>query len=677
MKPRWHQFGRWTLLLLLGGHGLVLAQSWQRAEEPRFLRLRIMDASLVVEAERRYQKQTITSTQESYTDLAESLAPAADLTLNGAIYHPNLLEFTFRGQLGYEWEKIDSITATNGGGNSVLQNYDLRLNLLKEKPYAATLTGGKSTYVREYDFFNTVHGDSQRFGGSAGYTEGLIPFTVEANRAETTADSEPAPSMSRYDTVYLSARNLRRKNHTEFTYGYTQYLREYTGQSLDEGSDHSVQVHDTEVWGADKPAVLTSRLTYHYTDNAMSIMGTDPLAGDINTTRLLSSGISLQEHLEKPHSAALRSLYDYSLDNYRQEDYRTLNQRGQVGVIHQLFESLTSSADLHAGLGHSSGSESSWDNTYYGLGLGENYAKRLGQWGQLHMGFQGTFDRQDNQTTGGNRTIPVFQERHTLTDGVVTFLNLAQADPASIRVTDAAGLITYREFFDYEVIPQGDLVEIKRITGGIIPNGSTVLVDYRVSTDGSAKGELLTDTFHIRLDLFQGLLSLYSRLTQNKNFGDSWQNAQDSLDKVAGLELSALDCSAMAEYEVYESDQTAYNATRLAQSVSLPLDSWGHMGLTASENWTYFPNTDQHRNTFQLIARYSIQLSSTVDFSIEGGQRIERGDTDDRDLATARAELNCQIADLTLKLTYEYEGQTTLEDTRERNRVYLRVKRAF
>lgn len=658
----------------------VLALSGPPAYTPQLLDLQLSDAHLVLEVEQRHQRDTLPTTSESSTYKAQSIAPSADLTINGSIYHPNLLELSLMGQFGYDWEKIAGTGLTNAKASSFLQNYDARVGILREKPYAATLSAGRSEYVREYDFFTTVRGEAQRYGGSAGYTEGPIPFTVEASRAETSTEGEPAPAFSRYDTIHLDARNVRsEKNHTELTYGYTQFRREYTGQNMDEGMDHTLQLNDAEVFGTVLPPSLTSSFTYHHGDDLMSIISDTLPLDQSSRTHLTADSANLQEHLELPHTASFRTAYDYTFDYFRQGDFNSANHRGQASLIHQLYESLTSCADVHGGVGQSAGGTTAWENNYYGVGLNEAYTKKLGAWARLNLSAQGTLDHQNNQSSGDTTPIPVFQERHVLSDGAVTFLNLLQADPASIRITDAGGIIAYREFFDYEVIVHGAQTEIRRVSGGTIPNGSTVLVDYRAANPSSSSGDVMTDSFFIRLDLFQGLVGFYARLTQTKSYGgDNWLSAQNSDDRLAGVEVIGRNGNLQAEYEVYDSDQTTYNATRLSQSLTFPVGLFSHAGLTASEMWTYFPEAGQHRNTYQLIARYNVQLTSMLDFSIEGGKRLERGDLEeDRDLTTLRVEVNCQVGDVSIRATYETEGEVTPDENRDTNRFYLRIKRSF
>ena len=46
-------------------------------------------------------------------------------------------------------------------------------------------------------------------------------------------------------------------------------------------------------------------------------------------------------------------------------------------------------------------------------------------------------------------------------------------------------------------------------------------------------------------------------------------------------------------------------------------------------------------------------------------------------MTTARAEVNCLVGELSIQLTYELEGERTPEEIRDRDRIFLRVKRSF
>ena len=675
------QVGRGMALFFFCLATRLNAQMIQSYVEPQLLDVHLSAADLSLEANQRKETDKPLPTGPSSTYTQSDLIPTAGLALNGSIYHPNLLSFNLKGRFGYDEEKINSNIATNGGLSSSVQDYDALVRILGEKPYATTLTAGKSTYVQEYDFFNTVHGEATRYGASSGYNAGPVPFTVAANHLETTVDAIPYPLNNINDSLTLSAHNRRDlTNSTDFIYAYNRYSMENAGQSVTDVKDQNIQLIDHESLGRDRPAVLDSRLTYDHLNNSSGFLDEDSSASPVLGAAQTINTLGLQEHLDKPLSPALRSFYDLTADYLSTDGYNGDDYRVQAALVHQLYNSLTSQVDIHSGGGSADADSGQTKNTYYGVGLSENYSKQLGSWGHLNLGFQGVLDHQDNQEPSSGTEFPVFQERHTLSDNTITFLNLSQVDTTTIQVTDLTGLIVYQEGLDYEVIPQGLKTEIQRVVGGTIPNGATVLVSYSALTPPSANGEILTDSYYVRLDLFQNLLELYGRISQVKNYGGLAQNAlsaPDSLDEDMGAEMHWLEFSAGAEYEIFESTLTPYRSTRLYQSFSQPLGTFGHFSLNAGESWISFSGTEQYMKTYQLIARYNMQVTRGLECSIEGGKRLEYGYAGDLTYTTVRGEVNWRIGELSVQLTYELEGDTMPAEQLNQERVSLRVKRSF
>ncbi|MCX6996591.1 MAG: hypothetical protein NTV49_05785 [Kiritimatiellaeota bacterium] len=665
------------LALFFGAACYVGAYYVPVEEEPQFLRLRLGAVNLMVEAEQRVLKNTMRATGESSDYRTKSLAPSGNLALDGSLYHPNLLTFDINGQIGYEWIRTSGSSTTNEGLNSVLQNYDAHMRILREKPYAATLNAGRSTYVREYDFFNTVRGEQQRYGGSAGYTAGPVPFTLSFQHLETLDDSVLFSAADSSDTVSLGAQNQRQeRNRTVLSYVYTRYRRESGGLSVDDGTDHSLQVNDTEVRGAGRPATFETMLNYHNNNTSGQFDGNRSVfeEGGMGT---IAESLNLREHILKVHTPSLSTIYDYTFDRFREGSFASDNHRGEAGFEHRLYQSLTSRMNIHAGVNQSSDEASDLSRTFYGLELDEAYMKQLGAWGRLSLGYHAILDHQDYQASGGSTTMAVFREPHTLSDGAVALLNLAQVESPTIRVTDATGLLTYRELLDYEVRAHGERTEIRRVSGGTIPEGATVLVDYRAANLSSASGEILSDTWSVRLDLFQGLLGLYARRNASQSFGEQWQAVHDYTDQTLGAEMRWQGLGAGAEYQTYDSDLTAYRNTHLFQSYSRQVSQRGRLGLNADEYWIFFPASEQRRANYQFTVRFGLQLTAMLSFDVEAGKRFERGDQEERDLTTVRAGAYYQIGLFAIQLSYDREGQTTPEEEREQDRLFLRIKRAF
>src|SRR5262249_20319561 len=93
--------------VLLAGCSLLLAShaAAQVANpiEPRWVRIRIPEASLGMEAEALHESVGV----GDYTSVHDSLflVPLIGLRTGGSIYHPNLLTFDFNGEGGWGWLK--------------------------------------------------------------------------------------------------------------------------------------------------------------------------------------------------------------------------------------------------------------------------------------------------------------------------------------------------------------------------------------------------------------------------------------------------------------------------------------------------------------------------------------------------------------------------------------------
>jgi hypothetical protein len=638
------------------------AQPIRMVEEPQFLKLRFSDVNLLLEAEDRTETRRPKGSDSTFRQTTRYVAPSLSLAMEGSIYHPNLLEYHLLTKDGFYWEdvRIESDTDTNRHGNSILQNYDATVTLLRQEPYAATLFADKHRFQRDYDFFTRVRVDDERYGVRTGYSAGPVPFIVTATRADENVDEVDRPSTLDENTVLLTARNQRGNGDaTDFTYTYDQYERQEQSLPTQRGTDHSARLTDAEIFGRDDLSSFNSALYFDHLD----------------TETELTRTFSIQERMALQHTESLQSFYDYGYDERHSGDSENDGQHGRVALRHQLYESLTSEVDLHGETTRTADEDDSTDDTIFGAGLGEDYTKQLSTWGRLTLGYHGRLDHQKRTSTG--TTLSIIDEPHILSDGLITLLNHPLVNRSSIHVTDATGLNEYQEILDYAVIPRGSQTEIQRVFGGRIPNGASVLVDYSATAQPSDEFDTLADYFLARLDLFDGLIGVYGRVNLIHNYGGESLVLEDVADEVAGVDLTWRGLRTGAEYENHDSNLTPYHASRLFQDYVYQLGEASSLSFDATQTWTTYPDVDRNDGVYQFIGRYQIQLMHSLGFNAEGGIRLERGQDIDRDLTTVRSGLDFAYGQLTMRLTYDLEDETYLGDKRKRNLVYLNASRSF
>jgi hypothetical protein len=191
-------------------------------------------------------------------------------------------------------------------------------------------------------------------------------------------------------------------------------------------------------------------------------------------------------------------------------------------VRHQLYESLTSVLDLHGSRIRSDSPDTTFLATRYGAGVDESYTKRLPAKGRLSLGYGVRLDRERRETTGA--ILPFVDEPHTRTDGIPAFLNPPGVDRVG-SVTDPAG-IPYSETQDYVLLPLGALTEIRRVSGGRISNGGSVLVDYTAAAPPSDAFSTLFQSARVRLDLSDEEAGVVSALVEDLVIPNSFYNAE-------------------------------------------------------------------------------------------------------------------------------------------------------
>ena len=601
---------KWLGLVFLGGVANANAQDQPPGQGLRWMTLRVKDINAGVEAEGDWEKRNVPSSNQTVTRNSVYVVPTVGLGLQGSFYHPNLFQYDISGQNGIGWQE-NTLNVPGGGTRSdtlYLQRYHLDVTLLKEQPFRTSFFADKDRTTRDYDFFTRATVDRESFGGRTGYAEGPVPFNISLSRTKEDILSQFRPMSNDEDTLNFNAYNERSdKSRTDVTYTLNDYTRREVGAYTQDGIQHLASLTDQETFGKKDHIKLNSNLQYNQLDATTTTEG--------KATKVIrpSTIFSDHEHLNLRHSSTLQSDYNY---NYNLHDAGTTQSDGHSGsaaLRHKLYESLTSTFDVHAQAFSSSGTGVALDSTRYGIGLNENYTKRLGKSARLTLGYGGLYDQEDRVSLG--RTIFIVGESHTLNDGAITFLNQPQVDVMSIQVWDATGSVRYRELLDYLVLSHGERTEIKRVVGGQIPNGSSVLIDYSVTSQPSDSFTTVAHQLQVRFDFFNGLLGLYGYMNIQENYGGKTLLLENVNDKVAGVDVSWRWFRAGAEYEDYDSNLTPYTSTRLFQTFTCEPAPNTTFNLDVGQSWRTF--TGMNRDlTIHSSHAYS---NDTCSFAKPGG----------------------------------------------------------
>ena len=188
--------------------------------------------------------------------------------------------------------------------------------------------------------------------------------------------------------------------------------------------------------------------------------------------------VRFMQDLRLEHTPRLNTNYGYSIHYRDDQGFGSTRYSARTGIRHRLYSSLFSSLTLR---GERYVSDST-DALGYGYSFNEDYIKRIYFLNTNVGGGYNYFEKeQDLQATGGE----VVDESHVLEDEIPVFLRFPKIDRSSLIVTDARGLVVYRENADYTVDASGDRLRITRVLDGRIPDGGVVRTQYSYSQEGT------------------------------------------------------------------------------------------------------------------------------------------------------------------------------------------------
>lgn len=634
-----------------------------RPEEPQILTFRLYNIEAGMEAEQETEETTFkqSGTHSSYQ--RTYLAPTISMAGSGSVYHPSFLRFSLAGEGSYgdAHEEFDS--GTPGTRNS-MQHFERlrgRMDMFSNKPLRGSAHGNYGRSYRDYDFFTRSTVESLGYGAQTLYEVPALYGSATYNRTEETVLDEANPSTTAQDVLGLDWRQDRRhgSSSANYTYGENAYWGS-DSRNRHRSTDHSVSVADHERFGQRERVQFNNGASASHRDSE----------------NLPNDQYQVTSALEVEHRANLNSTYNINYDRFEDPTLTSDTLAGGAGLHHQLYESLQSSLTGEAGESRFVTQDASDRSSTVGAGLAEGYTKRIGRRHHLQMDASVFVNSVDQSSPG--RAV---NERHTFPTPPnleVVVLDLPNVAVETIVVTDSGALRPYTRGIDYEVFPRGSRTEIRRISGGSIPEGSTVLVSYDADGRGSGRYRSMTESYGFRLNLWENVWGLYARMSASHSDAPDGLFVLDSTRTIMGTDLNVQHAQLGAEREVYQSDDTDYVSSRLFQSLWANPDAYSTAGLSASETFTDRADQDEQERDYRLTGRYRRNFTHRLSLGLQAGVDRRRGAGVDQDLLVVRPELYYRIGQTTLEAYYDYEHNLYLDrEERNRERFYATIKRTF
>ena len=634
------------------------AQWTSEVETMKRFRLRAVESSVqfTVEAQNDRRNNRGEPLRHDYV----FIEPVVAFNLLGSIYHPNFVDFRLRPEFGPSWQFVQlGAPEPSRESRRWLHHYDARFNVLREKPYATHLFAERGFTYRDLDFFNRARVDSIRYGGDSGHTATSWPFKFEASHLAETVTGDLGRVTGVTDNIFtLNASHTAREQHkSNVSYQLNQFNRVEAGQAPTVGSAQNASFLDVNAWGSDDQISLSSAGLFTRLNSNNSHTR--------SLTLLENFGLQLRPDL------STESHYDFS--DQRADQVGSRSHEARAAIRHQLFKSLTSTLAVQGGSLATRSPGAQVDHRRIGLALEEHYIKHLPARGTLSLSAHWRADRQQRQTSG--EVLRIADEAVIVNDRQPAFL--AQSVVLEVgRITNVIGA-AFVEGLDYVLVWHDHMVEVRRVPGGNIPDGSQILANYTAAAPPSDNYLTQTQGHNVRLELLDGLLAIFGRLNRVDNIGGQSLVLRNAVDRVAGAEIAWAWFRVGAERERLDSNLSPFSSRRVFQEIGIDLGNGTALTLNLDQNWTTFPDTGRARKGRNFVARLQHQWTSFLRWQMEAGIRRERGQGIDQDRAAFRTSFTFAYGKLALELSYSFDDEDLLGELHRRQLALMRFRRNF
>ncbi|WP_395050951.1 hypothetical protein [Flavobacterium sp.] len=360
-----------------------------------------------------------------------------------------------------------------------------------------------------------------------------------------------------------------------------------------------------------------------------------------------------------------------------QDEQFSKNRDIEADIQHQWYESLNTAVFFKKG-------DYGWSNsnaTFNRAGFNIGYTKKVPLKGKLSLNYN--YSLQDQQGSSGTSDISVFKEPYTLVDGKITLLRNPNVYIESVLVTDATASLIYQENIDYILIQRDAFIEIQRIPGGLIPNNTTVYIDYTAKSLGVYSYKLDANIFMGMLNLFDNLLEInYKYLHQDYRDVAVTNDLvlQYINQKLYGFKLNYQFVNIGIEHDDFKSNVVPYRLTRYFANLQGSLKD-NKLSYTLNGNYTNYHmiGEEGRKQKFVDVAmNLTYNFNYKTHFDLRAGYRIQEGEGIDLNLFLGSAKLATIYKQIIVELSADlYRRETLAIENHNFNAIKLKIIRRF
>lgn len=665
----------WINVCITVGALFVLASSAaaQRAVEPvpiQSFRLVDWGGKLFMESEYRDDRDSRPNRSDT-TQRDLYLESGIELTGRGYIYHPNLVDWSALLRFGYTRQDI-SVNGDDRNSQGTLIGYNINTAILRTKLVGFRVFGSMTDQYINRTFSQPLDSNRRNEG-----FEVIARTPISMNLlVEHTSSTEESSNRRETEETYLArftARDHRdTRRITELVFEHEDADQELSFQSGGPTSVIALPLVRDDL-------TITNAWRFGSEDLPHTLDGT--LRAQQQSGFIDSEFYFLTQRLTLQHSPTLSSFYIGRLQHASTQEQTEDSGYAEIGVRKSIYDSLILTGRAYGSMR----TFNEGDETIYGGSFEADYRKKT-PIGLYRSNLRVSREHESEQFEDG--TLRILDEPITLNGVGRERLTQANVIVGTVNVTDATNTFTYVQGADYILSRIGSFTEIRRVAGGNIADGETVLVDYTIdqSEDAAFHNDRLE--WRHRIELNDIPVALYSRLRIDRDTLDDGTDPGDLEQEfrlMVGGELTLGPALLSAEYEWATFDLTppfsAYRARATYVSSlgrDMTLNGGAHYEMTQYRDVESFGLADEedfletYGGFATLVAKPRSDLLVRVDARIEQ----TRG-RDDSLLARIGPSLSWKrgLTEVDINAYHEFYQQDDSSGTTQS--IELRVTRRF
>lgn len=614
-------------------------------------------------AERRTDEQSTSgSKRESETTVLEE---RLRLKTDGDIYHPDLLFYNAILGIGLAQQRINLDEESDRHSES-LNDYSVFVELLRGKSYPATFYATKSEELISRQFLGALRTERQNRGATLSLRSADWPMTFQYTTSESDQDeltSQSADFFARDDERfrYSASHNFGDLSRVSFDFDRTEVSQRSPGAFVETDTDRYTVLHDL-IFGTDEQHRLDSFL--NFVDQS----------GTFNFENL-----QVEERLKLQHLSSLATNYKLRYADYKRDEVRNKETRGEVGFEHKLYESLVTTANVFTS---ETDLDTQGDLTQHGGTAALNYRKN-NPWGTLFSTYSASLTQ--SRQSGGTGTGVVIGESHTATELVPVELDRVNIDVSSIQVKTDVGLL-FQEGEDYTITERDGRVWLNIITvGGAIPpnftEGQEFFVDYNFFIEPQRQEDTLRQNLTVRERFENGFSVYYAHRRQNEDVSSTVTEItpDEYTINTVGTDYSNKGLFLQAEYSDENSTQIPSTSRKLHGRYSWSVSSDTSASVQVLNHWLDFGAPDE-RDVVLFKAGTEVFSRLTDKYGVSA--RADYRDEDDTRFGSTRgfqfsSELQYNVRQLSIVTGVEFNTLERRNDEIDGSFLYFRLKRFF